>query len=421
MGELGNQGITDDVVVKNFLIELEAECVAIKRVNRSLEEKFAQQGEVVNYEKPTMTKTAPGRVFVPQPITQRTGQMVIDYHEHYGLNYTVRDQSLGLDRFVEKHIKSGAKQIGNVIEMSVLDTLALGTPNISWTPGTEVSNTAFTMMSKYMTKVGVPDDGMRSSIINSLDSGVIDIVMSGKYNEAMVKASIQKGYMGPISNVQMYESAQISDHTVGIHLIGAGSTPLSNGTDQTGSSIVTDGWATSTAILNKGDVIQFAGVYEVHPYTRRSTGRLRSFVVTSPVTSDGSGAATIPVSPEINDGTLTTTNRAGDTISLAAYQNVSDPVADGAAITVYGGSGKTYRQNLVFHRDAATLAMVDLMLPETATLKARIRDAETGLALSYTGGYDVTNHREIKRIDAVWGVDVTYPELAWKMFTSEVV
>ncbi len=72
--------------------------------------------------------------------------------------------------------------------------------------------------------------------------------------------------------------------------LGAGGgTPLVNGASQTGASIVTNGWPNDTLVLKAGDVVQFAGVTLVYD-------------VTADVTSDGSGNATIPISPNIFSG-----------------------------------------------------------------------------------------------------------------------
>jgi hypothetical protein len=72
--------------------------------------------------------------------------------------------------------------------------------------------------------------------------------------------------------------------------LGAGGgTPLVNGASQTGSSIITDGWPDSTVVLKAGDLVQFASITLVYD-------------VTADVTSDGSGNATIPISPNIFSG-----------------------------------------------------------------------------------------------------------------------
>lgn len=68
---------------------------------------------------------------------------------------------------------------------------------------------------------------------------------------------------------------------------GAG-TPLVNGASQTGSSLITDGWTPSSAILKAGDYLHFdAG------------GRRELKIVTADVTANGSGQATISIKPPI--------------------------------------------------------------------------------------------------------------------------
>lgn len=71
--------------------------------------------------------------------------------------------------------------------------------------------------------------------------------------------------------------------------VGTG-TPLVNGASQTGASLVTDGWTVSqTGILLAGDILVWAGSTVVRD-------------VTADVNSNGSGQATIPVSPPIFAG-----------------------------------------------------------------------------------------------------------------------
>jgi hypothetical protein len=220
----------------------------------------------------------------------------------------------------------------------------------------------------------------------------------------------------------MFRSANMPTHTVGVHGSGgAVGTPLANSlTAQTGDSILTDGWNTSvTGVLLEGDVIFFAGVHEINPQSYQSTGRLQAFVVQADVDSDGSGEATISISPSINDGTLTTTDVDGNPLSLAAFQNVDNPIANNAALTVMGVASTTYRQDFLFHKDACALAMVELELPQSAVVKARVRDPESGLALCMTGAYDINEQSEVTRIDAVWGTDLIYPELAHRLWSDD--
>jgi len=410
-----NRLLTDDIIVKEALRLLKNNLVMAPLVHRDLEKRFAKVGDTISLQKPYRTKTASGRTLVKQPLIDQTIPFQINRQEHFGLEINQRDRTLSVQNFSERYLKSGMIQIANVIDRSLLLKLKNSFFS-SGTPGTAIGTKSFHLAKAHMGNVGVPDDGMRRGIMNLLDGAEISDDISTKFNEMMVKQSLQKGYMGPLADIDLFQSQNVPTHTVGAY---AG-TPLINGAGQTGSTLVTDGWDTGiTGLLKAGDVFTIGGVFEINPQNYQSTGRLQYFVAQEDVNSDGSGNATISISPAINDGTLTTVDNEGNTLSLAAFQNVSAAPADGASITVLGTAETAYRQNYLFHRDALALAMVDLELPQSATVKSRVRDPESGLSLSMTGAYDIGNHSEITRIDAVWGADLIYPELAHRLWSDE--
>ncbi len=414
-GEKGNVLLTDDIIVKEALRLLKNNLVTAPLVHRDLEARFAKVGDVISLQRPYRTKTASGRVLQKQPMVDQTVPFAINRQEHFGLEVTMRDRTMSIERFSERYLKSGIIQLANVIDRSIL--LKLKEAHFSsGTPGTAITLKNFHLAKAFMGNVAVPDDGLRRCILNMLDAAEVSDAISNKFNEAMVKGAIQKGYMGPLAGFDLFESANMPVHLVGSY---AGGTPLVDGA-QTGGTITTKGWPNSrTNLLRAGDVITFAGVFEINPQSYESTGRLKHFVVQENVNSTGAGAASIKISPAINDGTLTTVNKAGETVSLAAYQNVSAAPANNAPITVLGTAEKTYRQNFLFHRDAIALAMVDLELPQSATVKARVRDPDAGLSLCMTAAYDITQQSEITRIDAVWGTDLIYSDLAHRMWSAE--
>ena len=63
-------------------------------------------------------------------------------------------------------------------------------------------------------------------------------------------------------------------------------TPVVNGGAQYGSNLVTDGWSNNSAVLKKGDFIEIEGDRKVYQ-------------ITSDVTSNGSGQATLPIFPAL--------------------------------------------------------------------------------------------------------------------------
>ena len=411
-----NHLLTDDVIAKEALRLLKNNLVMAPLVYRNLESTFAKVGDTISLKKPFRTKTASGRTLVKQPMVDQTVAFAIDKQEHFGLEVTVRDRSLSLEQFSERYLKSGIVQIANVVDRSIALELKKAFFS-SGTPGTANVVKDYLYAKAYQSNVSVPDDGNRRAVLNLLDAAEISSELVGKFNPDLVKGAIQKGYMGPLAGYDVFETQNVYTHTVGAH----GGTPLADGvTAQTGASILTNGWTASvTGLLKAGDVITFAGVYEINPQNYASTGRLQHFVVTADVNSTAGGAATIAISPSINDGTLTGVDGDGNSISLAAYQNVSAPIANDSAITVMGVASTTYRQNYLFHKDAIGLAVANLELPQSATIKSRVSDPDSGLSLSMTGAYDISNQSEITRIDVIWGVHAIYPELMHRIWSDE--
>lgn len=408
-----NNLLTDDVIAKEALRLLKNNLVMPSIVYRNYEKTFGKVGDTIRLKLPYRVKSTSGRTLSKAPLVDQTIPLVIQNQEHVGLEYTVKDKTLDITQFSELYLKSAMCQIANVIDRSLLLTLK-NAFHSSGTPGTRPSKFLdFANAGAKQTTYAVPSDGQRSAVLDPFTCAALSDEVTKLFKESMVEKAYKMGYKGKVSSYETYESQNIPKHTVGAY----GGTPLVAGTITNGTTVTTDGWTASvTGLLKAGDVIQFAGVFGVNPQNYETTGILQDFVVQADVNSDGGGLATIEVSPSINDGTATTTNQDGDTISLAAYQNVTNVPADNVAITVMGAASTTYEQNYLFHKDAIALAMIDLELPETAVVKSRASDPDTGLSLSLTAAYDINEHSEITRIDAVWGSKLIYPELAMRLW-----
>ena len=418
---IGGKLLTSDLILKEAMWQFKNNLVACKRVYRDLESKVVNGvGNSVSVKKPFRVKSTEGRTLGVQPLVDNTVTITINRQRNVGLKFTVQDMTLSIEDFSTRYIQPAVGEIATQMELSVFEA-ARSAYFMTGTVGADLSYGTFALTRAQMNGVAIPDEGtgLRSALINDIDSANISTSLATVFagGGSLAKDAIQKGYMGPLSGMEFYSSPIVPTHTVGAY---AG-TPLADGaTAQTGASILTKGWTGSiTGLLKKYDVITFAGVYEINPVTRLSTGRLQTFVVTADVNST-SGAATIPISPSINDGTLTTTDIEGTTVSLAAYQNVSAAVANNAVITVMGVANGIYRQNFYMHKNAIALCVPQLELPRSAVVAERITDPESGLSLSLTEGYTIGDHTETTRLDAVWGVQLMNAELIFKQYTAKL-
>jgi hypothetical protein len=200
---------------------------------------------------------------------------------------------------------------------------------------------------------------------------------------------------------EWYIDANRPVHTTGTF---TASTPLVNGAAQTGSSLITDGWASGASSLKKGDIFTIAGVNGVNPLSYQSTGRLQQFVVTSDI-SDTTGAMTISISPSI--------------ITSGSLQTVDTSPADNAVITVWsanpaGGTlaTTTSPQSLIFHPDAFAFVMADLDEPEGGAKSTFVRSKALGFSIRMVSQYQIGTDQNPSRLDILIGAATLQPRLA---------
>lgn len=161
-------------------------------------------------------------------------------------------------------------------------------------------------------------------------------------------------------------------------------------------TLITDGWTASAAARVKaGDTFTIANVFSVHPGTKVSTARLQTFTILADASSDGSGNATLTISPPI--------------ISSGAYQTVNSVPADNAAMTIKTGTASTaYRQSLLLDPQAITMVSRPIYLPDGQGVKTSLRQGnKVSVRVSeFVTGMDL---KHFMRFDMLWGIEVTDP------------
>ena len=100
--------------------------------------------------------------------------------------------------------------------------------------------------------------------------------------------------------------------------------------------------------------------------------------------------------------------------------SIPTPAAS-AAVTFFAsqynasGNGLVSPQNIVMHRNAFTMAMADLELPEGVHFAGRASDKEIGLSMRVVRQYTINNDSIPTRVDVLYGWAPLYPELACRV------
>lgn len=411
-----------EISFKNLMV-LENSISFTKKVKRNYDDKFGRSGAkigyILNIRKPARSVSTAGQGIQLQDYIERSVPLILNKQYQQAAAFTSSDMALSLDDFTNRVTKPKIVQLANDIDYDGLQQF-VNVPAEVGTPGT-VPNTVDTYLNalQILADEGFPiddEEGLSVHISPRMQRAIFPAMQglvatgSGTANFSFLRnlakgeggeADFFKGLVAKGLGFDWFMTQNAPTFTTGTQ----GGTPTVNGANQTGSSIVTQAWSNSTAILNQGDVIFFAGVHRINPLTRQSTGDLRPFVVTAPVSSNGSGAATIPIACVDGDG-----------ITLAGpYQTVDVSPANSASVTVSGASAVQSYRGVAFHPEAFCFGCADLEMYDNQHMMEMAADKELGLAIRMWAQPDINTDRLLMRLDVLGGWLTMYPQGACRI------
>jgi hypothetical protein len=399
-----NTSLVTKIAVKEFLNQL----VMGQKVDRQLDSQFQKVGASIQVRRPVMFESSDGAALgTATAIEERAATVVLDQRKKVHFEITSQDMTLSVEDMTERYIRPAMEELAQKVETSIANVYT-NVGNFTGTPGT-TPTTFLTVASTgaVLSKLGVPM-GDRCLFVTADASVALSDGLKGVFPESIARKAIEEATVGRYGRFDIFESNSLATHVVGAY----GGTPLVNGAtqsvtyavggDSNTQSLITDGWTNSvTDVLLAGDVITIAGVNSVNRRTRVNTGSLQTFTVIANATSGAStGPATLTISPAmIIDG---------------PYQTVTAAPADNAAITVKTGTaGASYPQNLAFHKNAITLAMAPLDMPEDGASASR--ESFKGVSIRAVRQYDISADKTIFRFDILYGVKAQNSDFAVRL------
>ena len=413
---MANNLLTISKITNEALMVLENELTFTGEVDRNYDDQFAvvgaKIGATVNVRRPGRFIGTTGPALNVEDFNETSVPVTLSTQFHVDTQFTTQDLALSLDMFSDRVLKPAVAAIANKIDRDGLVMAKNNTANIVGTAGTPPTGLiTYLTAGAYLDAEGAPRDGRRSCLVEPFTSATIVDSLKGLFMPAAkISEQYEKGLMGVDSAGMKWKMDQnVVSQTFGSY---ASATLSTNTATFTGS--LTSGWASSSTItiaaasaaaaLNQGDVIQIANVYAVNPQNRQAYGsnKLRNFVVTASVTISSGGSASVTVSPAI--------------ITAGQFQNVSvTSTSSTAVVTPFNNTGTVSPQNIVMHRNAFTLAVADLELPEGVHFAGRASDKEIGLSMRVVRQYTINNDSIPTRLDVLYGWAPLYPELACRV------
>ena len=400
---MANTLLTIAMIKREALMVLENNLVFTKQVRRDYDDKFgvagAKIGTVLNIRLPVQYVYTTGQGLQLQDVTEVSVPLSLSTQYQRSFIFSSADLALSIDDFSDRFVKPAVANLANQIDgdgLALYKTIynQVGTPGV-------VPNALLTYLNSRvkLANNACPMDDELALVINPQMEATIVDALKGLFNQTTeVSRQYRDGTMGRTIGYKWSMDQNVGTQTIGAW---AGSTPTVTTAPLNGATtIVTGGWALSTAVLNTGDIVTFAGVDSVNPQSRADNNALQQFVVQG-VTSGSGGAATLTFAPAM--------------IVTGAQQNMTALPAANAVITVYGPSGQVTPQALAFHKQAFCFANADLEVPNVVDMNGRLSDKKLAISIRLVRAYDINTDRYPLRLDLLGGWATLRPQLACRI------
>jgi hypothetical protein len=421
---MANTTLNASIIAAESCLILENELVMGRRVYRGYEEEFDKKvngytvGDTISVRKPQQFSVRTGATAILQDVTEGKLTLTVSLQKGIDFRFTSAELSLKIDDLSDRIIKPAMVRLANQIDVDVMNLFPL-VPNWVGQPATGAdalidSFSKFARAAERLDQTACPQDD-RSAVIAPDSYWALAGGSLGQFLPQVNQQSYRSGEIGKIGGVDTYMSQNVPTFVGPGNLdapatvTGAQSTTylaVMNTEATPGTmSLVTGAWTGATVKAGTVFTIGTAAtaVRAVNPVTKAVLPYQQMFTVTADATVTA-GAATLTITPPI----IPIGNADGPqwgTTDIAA--------GAGATLQVVGDASGSYRQNMMFHRNAFALVMVPMVKPPGAVDVAR--KSYKGTSVRVVPYYDGTNDVSNYRLDVLYGVKVVDNRLAVRM------
>jgi len=408
---MSNAILTSDIILKEMLFLLENELVMLGLANRDYESEFGgpqKPGATIRIARPIKGQVRTGKTQQVQDTEEGNTAMTVATLVGADLDMDNVDMTLSIKNFGERYLHPQMIVLANTIDVMAHTELYRNCPNWVGTPGQLINSYAdYALGPQRLDELSVPRSKDWAGVLSPADYWGTVGSITALSADAPVRSALQKSNLGRFANTDTYMTQNVKSHTVGNK---SGSEQV-NGANQNvtyataksttylSQTFLVKGMTNTTGTMVAGDVFTIDNVYAVNAVTGDQLDFLRQFVVITGATASGGGTASITISPAI--------------ITSGPYKTCSAVPADSANITIKGTANTAYRQNLVFHPDAITIAMPPLVKPPGAVKVSS--QTYKGISARLIEGYDIVNNDSLWRFDVLVGMLAQQPHLATRL------
>ena len=426
---MANTLLHADVITKESLRVLHEKLQFIGTINRQYDSSFsiggAKVGDTIRIRKParlstrsgtTMGNDSSGSAGTIQNFVEEQIPLTVNRQIGVDLSFTDKDLTLSLDDFSKRIIEPAMSILASTMESDVLE-------NLTNSLGRYIqNNTGITWKNTVQAKAildqqTTPQDNNRCLLIDPMmQVDVLDETKGLFQSSNAISKQYLEGEIGRTGGFKWVASSRIPIYENGTAVVATQKVALVNGVSSV--SIV----ASTAGTLKKGTVFTIAGVYAVHPETKKTLTTLYAFVCAEDtVFADTSATVVVPVYALDNAPGAGIAAGSGVIVGEKLYisgpmQNVSSAGSTTAIITQLGAASVSGAQSIAYHKDAFTFATADLVLPKGVDMASR--QVYEGISLRMVRDWNQTDGTFPVRFDLLYGFQTLRPEYAIKLIDT---
>jgi hypothetical protein len=392
------------MITRKSLEILENNLVISRNVNRQYDDSFAVEGakigSTLRIRLPDRALVTNGAALQVQDDNEQKTTLTVATQNHIGVNFTSAELTMSMDDFSERVLKPRISQLASTVDANVASVFSSIYQTVG-TPGTTPATALVLLQGNQKLNEMATPMGSRYATVNPAANAALVNGLTGFFNPTgTISRQFKSGMMG--EGTLGYEEINMSQSITSLTTGSRAGTILVNGavSTQGQATITLDGLTSGTTVV-VGDVFTIANVFSVNPQTRTSTGSLQQFVVTAAQAASGGDMVSMAISPPM----YTASN---------ALATIDAFPADNAAVTFVGTASTAYPQNLIYNKDAITLATADLIMPSGVDMASR--QVHNGMSLRIIRQYDINNDRMPTRVDILYGYAAIRPEMACRLW-----
>ena len=326
--------------------------------------------------------TAMNDTYVPITLTQGGSDFML----------TSQELTLNIDDLKKQRLDAMASIVASEIDYAGM-SLYTKVANTVGTPGTQPTNFSTVLAGgSKLAQLAVNSGDLYNVMHPDSQAGIVN-GMSGTFNPAAdISEQYRKGTIGYAAGFAHSMDSQAPTHTYGTYT----GTPTVVAPADGATTIVTAAW-TAADTMNVGDTFTVANVYAVNPITKRKCNFLKQFVVTSKMTADGGGAATVSFDPPM--------------LLTGPTQNIDALPVTSARITPTAATGKVSPVSFVGHPQAFVMASADLeLIPGGPDVCHRVKLKDLNMSVRVSRFWNGMTDQHLYRLDVLFGWALYRPQ-----------